>query len=183
MNKTKGLLQGQKVNPATQEQFDMFIANGLSIIHERETTDAILNQIQSNPDPIDAIAKATLDIVVRLEDSAAANGMKLEDSTKIAGANQLMGEIINLVEVSGGKKLADEQKYQAFSLAVSMYLDGAVKSGKMTKEQLVQMGQEAQQTPEGQKIAAQMQQGQQGQPPMQQGQPQGQPVQQPARRV
>lgn len=164
MEKMKGLLQNQKIDPKLQEQGDMFIANGINIIHDPETTNAILQQVQSNPDPIDAIARVTLDIVVRLEESAAANGIELEDSTKIAGANQLMGEIINLVEVSGVKKLEDEQKYQAFSLAVSMYLDGAVKSGKMTKEQLIQMGQEAQQTPEGQKIAQQMQQGaQQGQ--------------------
>lgn len=170
MEKQEGLLaQGgkqQQVDPKSQDQFDIFVANGINIIHEQATADAIINQVKSNPDPIDAIAKATLDVVVRLEESAASNGIQLEDSVKIAGANQLMGEIINLTEVSGGNKLADEQKYQAFSLAVSMYLDGAIKSGKMTKEQLVQMGQEAQQTPEGQQIAQQMQQGQQ---PVQQG--------------
>ena len=169
----EGLLAQGQATPQNQEQFDIFIANGVNIIHEQKTTDAILNQIQKNPDPVDAIAKATLMVINRLEDSALSNGVKVEDSVKIAGANQLMGEIINLTESAGMKPLVDEQKYQAFSLAVSMYLDRSVKSGKMTKEQLVQMGQEAQQSPEGQEIAQQMQQGRpqqmQQQAPMQGG--------------
>lgn len=169
-----GLLQqqGQQVDPKMQEQFDIYIANGINIIHEPKISDALLKQIQSNPDPIDAIAQATLSVIARLEDSAASNGIKIDDSVKISGANHLMGEIMNLAEKAGIKPLMEEQRYQAFSLAVSMYLDDAVKSGKMSKEQLAQMSQEAQQTPEGQDIAAQMQQGaRQTQQPVPQGQP------------
>lgn len=155
----EGLLAQGQATPKNQEQFDIFIANGVNIIHEQKTTDAILNQIQKNPDPVDAIAKATLMVITRLEESAIANGIKVEDSVKIAGANQLMGEIINITESSGMEPLVEEQRYQAFSLAISMYLDRSVKSGKITKEQLAQMSQGAQQTPEGQEIAQRMQQG------------------------
>lgn len=156
----EGLLAQNKSNPKNQEQLDMFVANGLNIVHDQKITDVILSQVQKNPDSVDAIAKATLMVINKLEDSSSSNGIKIEDGIKIVGANQIMGEIINLTEKAGMEPLIDEQKYQAFSLAISMYLDGAVKSGKMTKEQLISMGQDAQQSPEGQRIAQEMQQGQ-----------------------
>ena len=152
----KGLINQEQTaqpNPKVQEEADIFVANGIRIIHDQKVSDGLINQIKSSKDPIEAVADATLSIVERLEQSSSQNGATLSDAAKIHGSNQLMGEIINLAEIAGVPKLNDEQKYQAFSLAVSKYLDGAVKSGKMSKEQLAQMGQEAQGTPEGQKIA------------------------------
>jgi hypothetical protein len=145
--------QTAQADPKVQEEADIFVANGIRIIHDQKVSDGLINQIKSNKDPIVAIADATLSVVERLEQSSSQKGATLSDAAKIHGANQLMGEIINLAEIAGVPKLNDDQKYQAFSLAISKYLDGAVKSGKMPKEQLAQMGKEASGTPEGQKIA------------------------------
>jgi len=169
MEKNKGLLsQGaNQVDPKIQEECDIFVTNGIQIIHDEKVSDNLIRQIKGNKDPIEAIAQATLSVVGRLEESAAQNGMKISDAAKIHGSNQLMGEVISVAEAAGMQPLNEEQRYQAFSLAVSKYIDKAVKSGKMTKEQLMQMSQEAQQSPEGQKIAQQMNPSQQTNIPQQ----------------
>ena len=161
MEKNKGLLaQSQDItkqaNPKLQEECDIFVVNGIKIIHDQKVSDNLLNQIKNNPDPIEAIADATLNVISRLEESSKQNNVQISDAAKIHGSNQLMGEIIALAEAAGLPALNDEQKYQAFSLSVSKYLDRNIKSGKIGKDQLAQWSDEAQQTQEGQKIAQQM---------------------------
>ncbi len=80
----------------------------------------------------------------------------MTDNVLVAGGNVILGELINLAETAGMQKLTDEQKKKAFQIAVSLYLDKAVQSGQMSSEQLQQMGQQAQETPEGQQIMNQM---------------------------
>lgn len=161
-NKKQGLLeqgqgqeQGQpqeKASPEIQGQFDIFVANGVSVIHDEKVSGGLIDQIVKSDDPIKAMATATLDVVERLETSAKSGGVDLSDAVLVQGANQLMGEIIELVEATGMQPFTDEQKHQAFSLAVSMYLDKAVKTGKITPEELQQMSQNVEQTSDGQRI-------------------------------
>ena len=164
MPENRGLVE-PKANEQDQAQYDMFIANGMSIIYDSATSKKIINQIVKSPDPIEAVSDATLSVVEKLESSAEASKIKIQDSVLIHGSNALMGEIIGLAEAAGMNPLSDEQKYQAFSLAASKYIQRALKSGKITPEQLKAMSQEASQTPEGQKIAQQL--GEQTQAPQQ----------------
>ncbi|MDI6789393.1 MAG: hypothetical protein QME44_01700 [Thermodesulfobacteriota bacterium] len=172
MRPEKGLLskaeqeqQGQRqVDPKTQEQYDVVMANGMNILHDEKVSDQIINQIMESPEPIEAIARATVDLIMRLEQSASAEGIQVADNVKMNAANQLMGEIMNLAEIAGMEPLSEEERYKAFSTAVSIYLDESVKNGTITPEQLAQMGQEASQTPEGQQIAGHMKTEQTGQP-------------------
>ena len=173
----QGLLN--KPDPRLQEQVDIFVSNGIQIIHNQRLSGNLIKQLKNSKDPVDTISAATLKVIEMLEADAEKKGAKLQDATKINGANQLMGEIINLAETSKAiEPLTDEQKYQAFSLALSTYLDKAVTSGKMSKEQLMAHAEEAQQTPEGQKIAQELQGGQApGVPGQAQGQNPGVPGQ------
>ncbi len=143
--------------PATgldQQQVDAFIANGLKIVHDPKISDMLIARVVNAKNPIPAIADATISIVVRLEHSAKSAGKVLSLTTIAYGGNYIMGEIIASAEAAGMKKMTDEAKYQAYSLAVGKYLDDALKTGKMTKEQLTQLGKDAEGTPLGQKIIA-----------------------------
>jgi hypothetical protein len=159
----------KQATPEEQMQYDLIVANGMSIIHDPKVSKELLNRLSQSADPIDAIARATLDIIMRLKQSAGNNNVKLSLTAIAHGANQLMGEIITLAESAGMEPLTDEQKYQAFSLAVSLYIDNAVKSGEISQEELQGMAQSASQSPEGQKILQLMRGGGQ-----QQGLPQAQ---------
>ena len=168
------IAEGQ-ADPKMQDNIDMFLANGIRIVHNKKVSDGFIKQIVGANNPVVAIADATLNVVDRLEGSASENGVgTLPPETLAQVANALMGEIMEMAEIAGLKPLSDDEKYQSFSLAVSKYIDKAVKSGKMSKEELGQMGDQAAQTPEGQKIMQGM--GIQGMPSAQ-GPAQGAPIQ------
>ena len=153
----KGLLGGgSTADPKLQETAKMYLANGLRLIHSQEVSDGIIKKLQTVDDPVPQIADSTLDIVNRVESSAAGKGVSLPPEYLAQVANVLMGEIIGIAEIAGVKPLNEEDRYKAFSLAVSKYLAGSVESGKMSPEQLQQMGQQAMQTPKGQEIVKQV---------------------------
>ena len=167
-------MEGQP-DPKAQDNIDMFLANGTRIVHNKKVSDGFIKRIVGANNPVIAIADATLNVIDRLESSASERGVgTLQPESLAQVANVLMGEIMEMSEIAGLKPLSDDEKYQSFSLAVSKYIDKAVKSGKMSKEELGQMGDRAAQTPEGQKIMQGM--GVQGMPSAQ-GPAQGAPIQ------
>lgn len=136
-----------------QKDMDLFVVNGVKMIHNTKVSDDIIARVIKSENPVVAVADATLLIVGQLERSAASAGKKISLTTIAHGSNFLMGEIIASAEAAGMKKMDDKTKYQAFSLAMGKYLDEAIKTGKMTKEELIQMGKEAEGTPIGKKMA------------------------------
>ena len=143
---------GQPAGEFDQKELDIFIANGMKMIHSEKISDGIIARVTKAKNPVAALADVVLNIVARLEQSSEAAGKKLSFTTLAYGANVLMGEVIASAEAAGMKKLDNKAKYEAMSLAVSKYLDNALKTGKMTKEELIQLGQEAETSPAGQKI-------------------------------
>lgn len=139
-------------NQLNQEELDIFVANGLKLVHDPKVSDTLITSITKAQDPVKAIADATLNVVGRLEQSSQQAGKKLSLTTLAYGANYVMGEIITVAEAAGLEKMDDQTKYHAYSLAVAKYLDTAVKTGKMTKEEVVALGKQAEGTPEGKKI-------------------------------
>jgi len=160
---------GQAPTPATgqptapgdldQEAVDIFVANGMKIIHNPKVSDALISKIVKSENPVQAVADATLSIVSRLEESSKAAGRPLALPTIAYGANILMEEIMNTAEAAGMEKMDEAARYQTFSLAVGKYLDDAIKTGKMTKEELIRLGKEAEGTPIGQKMLEAAQKG------------------------
>ena len=124
-----------------QEMFDKLAINALKIIHSEEVTDSTIKRIQGAKDKVDIIGEISLDIMNRLENSAGQNDLTLNANTVSNGLNVIVGEIINLAEAAGVQTLNEEQKYQAFSWAFSNYIDQAVKSGKISEEELIGSGQ------------------------------------------
>jgi hypothetical protein len=147
--------QGGPSNPVSdvdQEAIDIFVANGMKMIHNSKISDSIVTLILKSDNPAKAVAESTLRIVERLEASSKTSGKELTLNTIAQGGNMIMGEIIASAEAAGLKKMTDKEKYQAYSLAIATYIDNAIKTGKMTKEQVMQMQKDAESTPEGQKI-------------------------------
>jgi hypothetical protein len=140
------------VDPKLQEQMDIITANGIRMIHSQKLSASLIKSITSAEDPVDAIADSTVAVIDRLESSAKQKNMAPDFGVLAQSANVLMGEIIQIAEIAGMELLSDEDKYRAYSLAVSKYIDDAMKSGKISNEQLLEMAEQAKQTPEGQKI-------------------------------
>jgi len=167
--------EGQEtpMDPEAQEQFDVMVSNGMKILYDEKAGRTLLNKITESDSPIEEIADITLVVIERLESAMESKNVTSPYEVKIQVANQLMGEIMDMCEQAGMQALSEEERYNCWSLAVSKYIDQAIKTGKMTAEQVQELSAQAQQTPEGQEIAAQMQGGGQGQQSVQQ------PIQQP----
>jgi len=127
----------QKQQRSSQDVFDKFIINAMKIIHTPEVIQGLIDKIKNNPDTVDGVGEAAFDIVMRLENSAEENQVPLTARVMINAMNVIVGELIAIIEASGAKKLSQEQRYQAVSYAISKYLDFAVKSGKISKEDLI----------------------------------------------
>ena len=145
---------GQPTAPGEldQEAIDIFVANGMKMIHNPKVSDALISRIVDAENPVQAVADATLSIVLRLEESSKAAGRPLALQTIAYGANILMGEIMSTAEAAGMEKMDEATRYQTYSLAVGKYLDDAIKTGKIPKEELIRLGKEAEGTPIGQKM-------------------------------
>ena len=144
--------QGQGEEIDQQKAFDKFMVNALKILHTPETTDKILARISKNPESIDAVGETALDIVKRLQTSAVENNFPINANTVMNGLNVIIGEIIEIAEAAGVAEFDVEQKYQAFSWAVSNYIDQAVKTGLISKQELIQLGGQMANSPEGQTL-------------------------------
>lgn len=140
-------------DPELQDAFDQFVINGLKILYAPDVAAGIVKRVKANPDTIAAIGDATLDIVARLEKSASKEAKEPVAHTVVNGLNVIMGEIINIVEAAGMQPLEDEQKYQAFSWVVAKYISDAVRTGRVTKEELVDIGTQIMMTKEGNEAA------------------------------
>lgn len=149
-------IPGQTAQPNAQQAFDKFVMNGLKILHTPEVADGVIQRVQSNPDKIEAIGISALDVAQRLETSASQSGFQTTANTVLHGLNVIVGEVINIAEAAGLPPLEDEQKFQAFSWAISNYISNGVKAGKITKEGLVRLGQTLSQKGSGKVLSEQL---------------------------
>ena len=124
-----------------QDSYDKFVIEGLKILHDDKAMHSIIKSVMSSENKIDAIGESALVVVKKLESSKVGNTFKITANTIVNGLNVIVGEIVNMAESAGLQKLDKEQKYQAFSWAWSNYLKQAVKSGKITQEELQKAGQ------------------------------------------
>lgn len=136
----------------TQAIFDLFMLNGMEIIYDEKQAQSMLPRVSSGGDPTKAIAELLVDIIVRVVSSARENGKKIPPGIILHGGNMLFGELLKVLEAAGMEPLTEEQKAAVWQVASSLYIDQAVKSGEMTKEELVALSQEVEQTPEGKKV-------------------------------
>lgn len=135
-----------------QEQFDLFVINGMNIIYDGKMAENIITKTMHAQDPIQGIADALVEIVKRLVGSARQNGMQIKQAVLIHGSNVLLGELLRLLESAGMESLTEEQKVSCWQIAVSIYINQGVQSGKIKKDTLVTNAQMVKQTEQGKQI-------------------------------
>ena len=125
----------------TQEIFDQAMANGLKIVHSSEVTNTIIKRVTDSNDPVTEIGVVTVNVVSRIEESGTENKIEIPANVVLNIINIVAGEIITIAETAGMQPLDEEQRYQVISYAISSYIDTAVKTGKVSKEQLLELKQ------------------------------------------
>ena len=147
--------QGGTLTPEQQEVLDIFVANGLKIIHTEQVLDAMLKQLEVDQDKTHAIGSVLAGVIIRLEDTAGENEINLDPEVVVLGAIQLFQEILIIGQETD--KLPDfdlEDIRSAIGHAVGIYFDNGLKTGKVTQEELVALAQMFEQDPQVQQAIA-----------------------------
>jgi DNA-binding protein YbaB len=123
------------VTQEEQEYYDIFVSQGIILARQ------LVGQLQGNTDP-EVIGNMMFQIINRVEVEGEKNGITFPGKVLMHGA----GEILSVLLDEAGIEPDEEMVKQIIGVYTGKYLDNAIKTGKMTEEQVVRMGQRAQQT-------------------------------------
>jgi hypothetical protein len=127
-------MEARQSNGVDQEGYDIFVSQGIKMASQMAPQ---LKDAQD--DPAGTVSEAMFNIVNRIETEGAKNGVKFDLGVMLHGSNEIMGYLTKAM----GVELTDDQVKQAVGGLVGKYLKNAVDTGKMTKEQVVQLADEA----------------------------------------
>lgn len=125
---------------AEMSVLNKYIKNAVKIIHDPKVSDNIIDTVSKAPDPVDAVGEMSVEVSNRINDSAEQAQVPFDETVMAHGLNVVVGEVAGVVEAAGVAKLSDEQKYQAYSWALSTGIDNMVRSGKLPPEELKSLG-------------------------------------------
>jgi hypothetical protein len=145
----------RQATPEQDEQLSLFVDDGLDILASPSMGKTIKKQTGGDA-PLEALAKIIVILIGRLETKATKKS-PLDPEVVMQAGNVLLGKAIEMYEQNIGQKIGEEERMQAFNFMVSAYIQDAIDTGKISPEELKQLAQELQQTPQGQEIAAQLQ--------------------------
>lgn len=152
--------QGGEVSAEQQDMFDILVAQGIKFISDKA------KNIKDIKDP-NSVATVMVMIISRVEDESAKKGMKFDNSVLLAGAVELLKYFLKIT----GVEPDEERLKEIVGRMIGMYFKEALKKGKMTKEQILQLSQEAQQIAGEDNPMAGLLSSKADQPPAQQPQP------------
>lgn len=124
--------QPQEQDNEQQDLYNIFVAQGIKIASE------IAPRLEGKAS-IDTLGNALADIINKIETEGARHGIKFPLEVLLHGSNEILGYMI---DVSGVQ--ANEQQIKGMiGVAVGNYVQNALKTGKMSKEQLIELAQQA----------------------------------------
>ena len=121
-------------------QFEKFEVNAIKLIHSEGMPEKIINMVNSTTSdkhPISKISDIAVMLMNRIEQAAEKSNDPVDDLIKIQGGNTIVGELINLLEVSKTIPATNEdEKTLILTQSVQKYTKQLVAQGKITKEEL-----------------------------------------------
>jgi len=132
-------MQQEQANPQVdQDGYDIFVAQGYKILN------TIGEQLKGKAS-IDQLGSTLFDIVNKIETEGKKNGVEFGLDVILHGSNEILGRMIEIA----GVQITEEQIKSVIGIAVGKYVQDAIKTGKMTTEQLQGLAQQAQQSMPG----------------------------------
>ena len=119
-----------------QELYDIFVGQGTKLASELADT--------LEPEP-SLIGDTMFEIISKVESEGNKNGAQFDLAVMLHGSQNILS---NLLEMAG-IELQEEQVKEVVGHMVGKYVDNAVSSGKMTKEEVVQLSEQAKQQGDG----------------------------------
>lgn len=119
--------------PIDQDGYDIFVSQGIRLASQID--------LQGKAS-VDLLGRTLFDVVSRVEAEGAKNGLKFDLAIVLHGSNEILGYMLQKAKV----QIDEEQTKAVIGVAVGLWVQDAVKSGKMTPEQLKELADQGQQT-------------------------------------
>jgi hypothetical protein len=126
-----------------QDLYDIFVSQGIRL------AGAAAEKLKGKTS-IDLLGNALFEIVNRIETEGEKNGIGFNIAVILHGSNEILGHLIRFSKV----QINEEQIKAVIGIATGKYLENAVKTGKMSQEQVQQLARTAQQSAGGRQPAA-----------------------------
>jgi len=130
----------EKSNP-TQDRYNIFVSQGILMASKIAPTIA-------GKASVDTLGNALFGIVTKVEDGGLKHGVKFDLNLMMKGSQEILAFLIDRTGVDV-EQMGEEGIKSVVGIAVGKYLQSAIKSGKMTEQQVIELAQQAQaQAPE-----------------------------------
>lgn len=116
--------------------YQMFVAKGLQLISSPETRNSMLTLLKGG-DPVNALARALVVILQKMDSAARAKGTEISDLVKMYGAHDLIVELERVAEAANIFNLDKDHVELAFSAAVQNYIKGEIQAGRINPNKLM----------------------------------------------
>ena len=132
------------VSPEEQAQYNEFVTNGMSLLHNEKALSGLLKAMKGDGNPVEGLANTVASIVMRVEDSAQKKGIEISGDVIMHGGTELLEQAAELAEKAGVHKFSDDEIESALYLAMDIYRTTRQQQGKLPTEQFGQDMQELQ---------------------------------------
>ena len=126
----------EQLTPEEISQLDAYVDNATTVIFTEKTQPAILQELQSSPNPIESVAFTANHIHKILFDALEKQGESMTDKTLFLGATHVVSELHLLAEAAGLFTLSNEEKLNAFQYTLLVYFKEGMESGKIDPVEL-----------------------------------------------
>lgn len=125
--------EARPADDTEQAGYEDFVKNGVSLIHSKGGMRAML-ELVGGGNPVEGLANALVTVLTRLVDTAAAQGVVIEDDVILQGGSELFLEMADLAEEAGVHEFSKDELEASLAFGLQLF---------------TQMGQEKQQPAQG----------------------------------
>lgn len=116
-----------QLGPAQEAQLEAYTDNATIVVWSEKTQPTVLQLLQSEETPAKSIGGATFQLHKQLESGLRQSGEKPTEITLCLGAAHLVSELVALAEVAGLYETSNEERAEAFRVAVQKYFEDGIR--------------------------------------------------------
>ncbi len=123
------------VTPEEQGQYDQFVNNALLLIYDDNAMPALLKRFAAGAktDPVSSLATVAVQIIDRLEGSAASKGAKIDPDVVMHGGLEILEDLANLAKEAQIHEFTDQELEAATYMAMDLYRNTKEQKGELDK--------------------------------------------------
>lgn len=130
--------EGSNVSPEEQKQYDQFVKNGMRLMYSEQGTQAIVQSLAGDGDPVAGLANTVAMVVLRLKESAEKKGAQLSTDVVMHGGLELLEQAADFASQAGIHEYSPEEMESATWKAEDIVRSTLQQQGKLPVDEIGQ---------------------------------------------